>query len=112
MQERSGIVPPSQRYLCRLSNASNAVKRFQTERPLAFIAVYPLTEKTSLPGDDVKIQRYAEQKVLKKLGWICVGLFCIFVAIILVVLITNPSAAKEAKDFLEKLKQNPPKLVE
>jgi uncharacterized membrane protein YvbJ len=73
---------------------------------------YPLTEKTSLPGDDVKIQRYAEQKVLKKLGWICVGLFCIFVAIISVVLITNPSAAKEAKDFLEKLKQNPPKRVE
>jgi uncharacterized protein (TIGR03067 family) len=72
----------------------------------------PLTEKSSLPSDDVKIQLYPEQKVLKKLVWICVGLFCILVAIILVVVITNPTAAKEAKDFLEKLKQNPPKLVE
>jgi uncharacterized membrane protein YvbJ len=73
---------------------------------------YPLTGKSSLPGDDVKLQLNPEQKVLKKLVWICVGLFCTLVAIISVVVITNPSAAKEAKDFLEKLKQNPPKLVE
>ncbi len=62
-----------------------------------------LTEKSSRPDDDAK-----KQVDQKKLGFmvacIIVGLLCIMVAIILIVVMTNASAAQEAKDFFEKLK--------
>jgi ribosomal protein L37E len=63
---------------------------------------YSITEKSSGPGGVSK--QLNQKKVGVMVACILVGLLCIMGAISLVLVMTNASAAKEAKDFLEKLK--------